>query len=132
MVGNWSVKREVVKKYTPKIFYWFQEGTKQTIDLSLKLDNDDETIHTYRAKEIEGRQRIHTLTYNHLKQTVSCTCRKFEFDGILCSHALKLFRHLEFKSLPFQYYLKRWTQATTYEVICDPMGEIISNAMTQC
>ncbi|XP_052187077.1 protein FAR1-RELATED SEQUENCE 5-like [Diospyros lotus] len=127
LVCNWSVEHEVAKKYTKKIFYWFQEGIKQTIDLSLELDNDDGTIRTYKAKEIEGQQRIRTLTYNQLEQTVSCTCRSFEFNGIICSHALKLFRHLEFKSLPSQYYLKRWTRAATHDIICDPMGEIIPN-----
>jgi len=106
-VCNWSVEREAAKKYTTKIFYWFQEGIKQTIDFSLELENDNGTIRSYRAKEIEGRKRIRTLTYNHLEQRVSCTCRKFEFNGILCSHALKLFRYLEFKSLPPEYYLKR-------------------------
>ena len=98
LVCNWCVKCEPTKKYTKK--NWFQKGIKQTIDLSLELENDDGTIRTYKAKEIEGQQRIRTLTYNHLEQTMSCTCRSFKFNGIICSHALKLFQYLEFKSLP--------------------------------
>lgn len=127
LCSNWSAEREATKKYTKKkSFHWFQESIKQTIDLSLELESDDGTICTYRAREIEDRERIRIVSYNHLEQTMSCTCRKFEFNGILCSHALKLFRHLEFRSLPPQYYLKRWTWATTHEFICDPIGKIVT------
>ncbi|KAL6557214.1 hypothetical protein OROMI_017564 [Orobanche minor] len=126
-VCSWSVEREASTQYTRKLFYCFQEVLKQTIDLSLELENDDGSVRTYIAKDLEGRKKIHTLTYNHLEQTILCTCRKFEFDGIICSHALKLFRHLEYNTLPSKYYLKRWSQTITNDLICDPMGEIIPN-----
>lgn len=121
MISNWSIEREAASKYTRKVFYLFQEGVKQIIDLSLELEHANETTCTYKVREIEGRKRTRTITYERFEETVSCTCRKFEFDGILCSHALKLFRHLEKKTLLPRYYLKRWTQASIidfFKLLC--------------
>ncbi|OUZ99541.1 FAR1 DNA binding domain [Macleaya cordata] len=127
LISAWAVEREASKIYTREMFYGFQEGLQQTIDLLLELEKDDGSIRTYKATEMEGQKKIRTLTYNHSEQSVSCTCRKFEFNGILCSHALKLFRDLQYKILPPQYYLKRWTRKVTDEDVFDPSGELIPN-----
>ncbi|XP_008373006.1 protein FAR1-RELATED SEQUENCE 5-like [Malus domestica] len=42
--------------------------------------------------------------------TILCSCKKFEFDGILCAHALKLYNDLDLSSIPSNYYLKRWSK----------------------
>ncbi|KAI3924342.1 hypothetical protein MKW98_032543 [Papaver atlanticum] len=124
-ISGWSVEREASKVYTREIFYGFQDALQKTIDLSLELEKDDGTIRAYRATELEGQKTIHSLVHNISEQSVSCTCRKFEFDGILCPHALKLFRDLQYKSLPPRYYLKRWTRKVTDEDVFDPSGELI-------
>ncbi|KAH7849369.1 hypothetical protein Vadar_016860 [Vaccinium darrowii] len=115
------------EKYTKKVFYLFQREFQQTLDLSLKLEHDDGTIGTYIVKELEGWEKIRKLAYNRLEHSVSCTCRKFEFYGILCSHALKLFRDLQYESLPPQYYLKRWTRTIIDEDVFDIPGDLIPN-----
>ncbi|RZC82856.1 hypothetical protein C5167_045642 [Papaver somniferum] len=127
LISAWSVEREASNLYTREMFYGFQEGLQQTIDLLLELVSDDGVIRTYRATEMEGQKKIRTLTYNQAEQSVYCSCRKFEFNGILCSHALKLFRDLRFKNLPPKYYLKRWTRKATEEDVFDPSGELIPN-----
>ena len=38
-----------------------------------------------------------------------CSCKKFEFAGILCSHALKILDINNIRSVPEEYILKRWT-----------------------
>ncbi|KAI8551231.1 hypothetical protein RHMOL_Rhmol06G0168700 [Rhododendron molle] len=127
LVSQWSVEREASEKYTKKVFYLFQKEYQQTLDLSLKLENDDGTISTYIVKELEGWKKIPKLVYNPLEHSVSCTCRKFEFHGILCSHSLKLFRDLQYESLPPRYYLKRWTRTIVDEDIFDLHGDLIPN-----
>ncbi|KAB2613207.1 protein FAR1-RELATED SEQUENCE 5-like [Pyrus ussuriensis x Pyrus communis] len=42
--------------------------------------------------------------------TILCSCKKFEFEGILCAHALKLYYDLDLSSIPSDYYLKRWSK----------------------
>ncbi|KAH7834185.1 hypothetical protein Vadar_013525 [Vaccinium darrowii] len=66
-------------------------------------------------------------SYMSTEVGVSCTCRKFEFHGILCSHALKLFCDLQYESLPPQYYLKRWTRTIVDEDVFDIHGDLIPN-----
>ena len=52
----------------------------------------------------------------------------FEFQGILCSYSLKVLRDLNLKNLPPQYYLKRWCNDISDEmvelykevVVCEP------------
>jgi hypothetical protein len=41
---------------------------------------------------------------------VSCSCKKFEFVGVLCCHALKVLDHNNIKELAPEYFLKRWTR----------------------
>ncbi|KAI3853699.1 hypothetical protein MKW98_025216 [Papaver atlanticum] len=127
LISAWPIEREASKLYTREMFYGFQEELQQIIDLLLELVSDDSIIGTYRATEMEGQKKIRTLIYNHTEQSVYCSCKKFEFNGILCSHALKLFRNLQFKNLPPKYYLKRWTRKATEDDVFDPSGELIPN-----
>ncbi|KAH7853261.1 hypothetical protein Vadar_000639 [Vaccinium darrowii] len=90
-------------------------------------ENDDGTIGSYIVKELVGWKRIRKVAYNRLEHSVSCTCRKFEFHGILCSHALKVFRDLQHESLPPRYYLKRWTRTIVDEDVFDLHGDLIPN-----
>ncbi|XP_026389121.1 protein FAR1-RELATED SEQUENCE 5-like [Papaver somniferum] len=127
LISAWPIEHEASKLYTREMFYGFQEELQQIIDLLLELVSDDGIIRTYRATEMEGQKKIRTLIYNHTEQSVYCSCKKFEFNGILCSHALKLFRNLQYKTLPPKYYLKRWTRKATEDDVFDPSGELIPN-----
>nr|KYP49919.1 Protein FAR-RED IMPAIRED RESPONSE 1 [Cajanus cajan]KYP49931.1 Protein FAR-RED IMPAIRED RESPONSE 1 [Cajanus cajan] len=44
------------------------------------------------------------------KNIIHCSCCKFETFGILCCHCLRVFIHMDVKSVPEQYILKRWTK----------------------
>ncbi|OAY66486.1 Protein FAR1-RELATED SEQUENCE 7 [Ananas comosus] len=52
----------------------------------------------------------YTVTVVKSEDIVSCTCKLFEFYGLLCAHALKVMHHIEMYSIPFRYILKRWTK----------------------
>lgn len=43
------------------------------------------------------------------KVEVSCTCGKFETDGILCRHILKVLHDREVQIVPSHYILQRWS-----------------------
>ncbi|XP_048332782.1 protein FAR-RED IMPAIRED RESPONSE 1-like [Ziziphus jujuba] len=57
------------------------------------------------------KQFQHTVRYDFSNNTVICSCRKFEFTGILCSHALNVLSSKDIKKIPIQYILKRWTKS---------------------
>ncbi|XP_043720901.1 protein FAR1-RELATED SEQUENCE 5-like [Telopea speciosissima] len=40
---------------------------------------------------------------------VTCSCKLFEFMGLLCKHILRVFHKTDLKEIPSQYLLKRWT-----------------------
>ncbi|KAI3923853.1 hypothetical protein MKW92_007825 [Papaver armeniacum] len=136
LISHWNVVREAAKFYTRKMFSLFHEEVTLIIGLLLELEKEDGVLRIYKAKDIGDVRRVRTLTYNSIENSVSCSCRKFEFSGILCAHALKVFHDLEYKNLPSQYYLKRWSREATNEVVFDVSGDLIPNdndpSATQC
>ena len=50
----------------------------------------------------------HIVEYDSSASTVMCSCKKFEFVGILCAHALKLLSLQNFKRVLDQYIFKMW------------------------
>ncbi|KAJ1698109.1 hypothetical protein LUZ63_006621 [Rhynchospora breviuscula] len=45
---------------------------------------------------------------NKLEELVSCSCKGYEFEGLLCSHAIKVMHHVKMFHLPNRYIMKRW------------------------
>ncbi|XP_073051310.1 uncharacterized protein [Primulina eburnea] len=50
------------------------------------------------------------LTHDIQRDDISCSCMKFQFEGIPCRHMLAFFRINQVFHLPDQYILKRWTK----------------------
>ncbi|XP_007224311.2 protein FAR1-RELATED SEQUENCE 5 [Prunus persica] len=134
--SNWNVEIEATTKYTSKLFYCFQDECKKLLGLRLKLQSDDGLTRRYMVMNSGMRGMSRSLTYDLSDQTVSCSCKKFEFEGILCAHALKLYHELEFSTLPSKYYLKRWSKEATCDVDFDsneevPLSTLESSSMVQ-
>ncbi|KAG8366153.1 hypothetical protein BUALT_Bualt17G0046300 [Buddleja alternifolia] len=51
-----------------------------------------------------------TVMYDSSEGKVSCSCKKIEFAGILCSHALKVLSLTNIIRIPELYIKKRWTK----------------------
>ncbi|KAM0898664.1 hypothetical protein ACQ4PT_021821 [Festuca glaucescens] len=47
----------------------------------------------------------------------NCECCKFERDGLLCCHVLKVFTHIGVDAIPERYILRRWTQDALETVV---------------
>ncbi|XP_050379761.1 protein FAR1-RELATED SEQUENCE 5-like [Argentina anserina] len=73
----------------------------------LKLFSDIGTIRIYEVTA-HGKRFHHVVTFDSGDNTISCSCKKFEFAGILCSHALKVLSENNVKTIPSQYISKRW------------------------
>ena len=59
---------------------------------------------------IYGKEKQYKAFANPLDLTISCTCKKSETHGLLCSHAIKVLDTLDIKVIPDKYILKRWTK----------------------
>ncbi|KAK9290053.1 hypothetical protein L1049_008217 [Liquidambar formosana] len=79
-------------------------------DYDVRCDVDDGENTIYMVCNDDGRGVVHVKkcrSNDHL----SCSCRLFKISGILCRHALKVFREVLLGGkLPAQYILKRWTR----------------------
>lgn len=52
----------------------------------------------------------HTVKYDSSNDTVIFSCKKFEFEGILCSLILKVLSSRGITKIPSQCILSRWTK----------------------
>lgn len=60
-----------------------------------------------------GKHRHHIVMFDSSNNTdpiVRCSCKNFEFAGILCAHALKFFSIKDITCITTKYILKRWTK----------------------
>lgn len=57
------------------------------------------------------------MTVHVADQSLSCSCRKFDYLGILCCHALKVLDVMDVKLIPERYILKRWSREARVESI---------------
>ncbi|XP_027071913.1 protein FAR1-RELATED SEQUENCE 5-like [Coffea arabica] len=55
-----------------------------------------------------GPERI--VVFNRNDLSVCCSCKKYENEGILCGHALKVFDIVGIKTIPPEYVKRRWTK----------------------
>ena len=54
-----------------------------------------------------GKTYSHTIRYDSSSDKVVCSCKKYEFAGILCSHALKVFTTKNIIRILSEYIYKR-------------------------
>ncbi|XP_061993877.1 protein FAR-RED IMPAIRED RESPONSE 1-like [Rosa rugosa] len=85
-------------------------------------------IEDHKAKFKVMRKNIDTcksreLTYEKNSDFASCSCRKFDSEGLPCRHVLAyLIKIQDVDKLPIQYILKRWTKAVRQRVVIDSYG----------
>ncbi|KAH6832702.1 hypothetical protein C2S53_015746 [Perilla frutescens var. hirtella] len=95
--------------YTHSVFKLFQEQLSKAYDCKVDLCSNSEEILQYRVVSF-GKKYHHMVVFHCSRVEVSCSCRKFEFAGILCSHALKVLSLNNVVEIPDLYILKRWTK----------------------
>ncbi|XP_047063421.1 protein FAR1-RELATED SEQUENCE 5-like [Lolium rigidum] len=54
------------------------------------------------------RSRKYLVSVNLQAEEFACICCKFEKDGIICAHILRVLIHLNLSELPEKYYISRW------------------------
>ncbi|PHU13138.1 hypothetical protein BC332_20068 [Capsicum chinense] len=100
-------------KYTATIFDLFEKQWEKSLLVSVNNFCDEGDCYKYNVRTHES-DREYTVAMNQSTKIVSCSCKLFEFSGILCGHALKILNTLNVKDKIFDYYiLKRWTKDAT-------------------
>ena len=109
LMGDVIMLKQARDIYTPKIFELFQLEYETCLNIVVNQCTESESLFEYKVS-IYGQPREYTVTFNSTDETVACNCMKFEFMGVLCSHALKVLDYRNIKLLPTKYILKRWTK----------------------
>ncbi|KAM3396165.1 protein FAR1-RELATED SEQUENCE 5-like isoform X1 [Capsicum galapagoense] len=100
-------------KYTATIFDLFEKQWEKSLLVSVNNFCDKGDCYKYNVRTHESDTE-YTVAMNQSTKIVSCSCKLFEFSGILCGHALKILDTLNVKDKIFDYYIvKRWTKDAT-------------------
>jgi zinc finger SWIM domain-containing protein 3 len=106
--SNLRILRHASKIYTPAVYKVFEEQVLQTLNCDIFYCSDSDNEKVYKIK-VCGWKNEHVVRFSTLEGQVKCSCKKFEFVGILCRHALKILDINNIKKVPEQYILSRWT-----------------------
>ncbi|KQK06905.1 protein FAR1-RELATED SEQUENCE 5 isoform X2 [Brachypodium distachyon] len=106
--GFSTLEEQVKLIYTRRMFNRFQE--KLQLTSSYHCQRTGATM--YEAVSMtghSGQQDIPWLAADIATCMYSCECCKFDRDGIVCCHILRVMQHEGVRVLPQHYILKRWT-----------------------
>lgn len=118
LMGNVVLLKHASDFYTPKAFEVFQREYEKCLNVLVNQCSEHGSLFEYKANTF-GQSREYNVTFNSADDTVICSCMKFEYVGILCSHALKVLDHRNIKVVPSQYILKRWTKGARVDSVRD-------------
>ncbi|KAH6837122.1 hypothetical protein C2S53_017292 [Perilla frutescens var. hirtella] len=108
LVGMLKQTSEV---YTLSIFRDFEDEFLKSISSIVETVGEELEVMVYDVKNHDERT-THRVNFYSGDSYISCTCRRFEEYGLLCSHCLRILDRKSFKEIPSCYILKRWTKLT--------------------
>lgn len=116
------IEKQAANIYTRKVFETFQEELLEECNYSVDRIVDDGATATYKVARFDEEHKAHSVSFNISEMRAHCSCKKFEFSGILCRHVLSVFRVTNVFTIPSHYILKRWTKNANNEVVLDQYG----------
>nr|KAJ0194364.1 hypothetical protein LSAT_V11C800399740 [Lactuca sativa] len=105
--------------YTRKMFDNFKkEWTEAITNLTHETIGKTTEESTYRVGQLDVDKKYwRIVTFRSLDQvSVTCSCAKYETNGILCKHSLYVMKKKHVKELPSHYILSRWTLNVRYKL----------------
>ncbi|KAF8403065.1 hypothetical protein HHK36_011159 [Tetracentron sinense] len=101
------IEKQAAEAYTKTMFDLFDEQYLKSLDYLVFHRGDEGDISYYHVRKID-EQKEHIVMYLNSETTITCSCKMFEFEGILCKHILSTLRVRNILQIPEQYLLKRW------------------------
>ncbi|KAK8930863.1 Protein FAR1-RELATED SEQUENCE 6 [Platanthera zijinensis] len=134
-VSKFYMEEQLSKVYTLNVFKKFQDEIEAIMYCHASLIKVEGTISTFDVKECifldDGKKtmnRNHGVLYNSEERDVQCICGSFQFRGILCRHALSVFKLQQAHEIPSQYVLDRWKKDfKVLHVLNRPSDNVVAN-----
>lgn len=101
--------KQLATLYTHAIFKKFQNEVLGVVACHPRKESEDGATKTFRVQDFEENQEF-SVTWNEITSEISCLCRLFEFNGLLCRHVMIVLQMSGVHSIPARYILKRWTK----------------------
>ncbi|KAL6175580.1 hypothetical protein ACLB2K_052219 [Fragaria x ananassa] len=119
-----DIEDDMAKVYTQKCFYEVQEQLKESFKYKLELLRENETESMFKViRKNINTSKSREVIYKKGSDFASCSCRKWESEGLPCRHILcYLIKIQDVDKLPVQYILKRWTKVARQSVVLDSNG----------
>ncbi|XP_024178790.1 protein FAR1-RELATED SEQUENCE 5-like [Rosa chinensis] len=123
-VMSLDIEDHMAKIYARKIFYEVQEQLRESFKYKLELLRENVTHCVFKVmRKNLDTMKSRELTYEKDSDFASCSCRKFESEGLSCSHVFSyLIKIQDVDKLPTQYILKRWTKDARQSLVLDSDG----------
>lgn len=113
------IEEQCRRLYTMSMFKVFQKELLECFSyVGIKI-NVEGPISRYLVQKCGNGDERNTVAFNASNLNISCSCKMFEFEGVLCRHALKVFQIMNIRELPSRYILHRWTKSAKYGILRD-------------
>jgi hypothetical protein len=103
------IEKQAARTYTKAVFSKFQEEFTESLGYVIQKTKDG-CVSKYTITKDEDPSETFYVTYNASNKMANCSCKYFEFSGILCRHILGVYIIVDPRTLPSDYFLKRWTR----------------------
>uniref|UniRef100_A0A5B7AI90 Protein FAR1-RELATED SEQUENCE n=1 Tax=Davidia involucrata TaxID=16924 RepID=A0A5B7AI90_DAVIN len=113
------IEEQCRRLYTMTMFKVFQKELLECYSYVGMKINVEGAVSRYLVQKCGNGDERNTVAFNASNLNVSCSCKMFEFEGVLCRHALKVFQIMNIRELPSRYILHRWTKNAKYGILRD-------------
>ncbi|KAM0827433.1 hypothetical protein ACQ4PT_068199 [Festuca glaucescens] len=110
--GNQLIERHAAKIYTRGIYLkFFTELLNSTAFGLTEVERYKEykVKKLFRYKQPEFWREEFRVRFDRTMMKFECDCNKFERDGIICCHILRIFTQFDITRIPEHYIVERWT-----------------------
>ncbi|KAK9666639.1 hypothetical protein RND81_14G200200 [Saponaria officinalis] len=104
-----EILKHAASVYTPAMFKLFQIELSKSYDCAIVDNSEGGVVLMYLVCPYKKHYR-YSVKYDTEEESILCSCRKFEFGGMLCSHVLKVFSTRGITQIPKGYILERWAK----------------------
>ena len=110
--GHQPVERHAARVYTRGIYLKFATELLNSTAFGVTeivKDRMYELKKLFHYDKPEYRRDVFAVSVDRKMMHFECECGKFEKDGILCCHILRLFTQFDVVKIPQEYIMARWT-----------------------
>ncbi|XP_039841127.1 protein FAR1-RELATED SEQUENCE 3-like [Panicum virgatum] len=109
--SRYPIEKHASTVYTKNLFYRFSKEFEKTAEYDVTHEGQFQYLLVPNNNFVYGYgKRTYLVTTVVVEESYYCECSKFDRDGMLCCHIMKILTRLGVKNIPQRYILKRWTQ----------------------